>query len=139
MILPFFDHLPTSTWTFFTLNVDQNWHYLTTYPPYFVHVVFEWPLMQMNTDFPRSFYGARICIRKDKLILCVNNHSLSCTCPRHVKLLEDIIQKEMANKIISPYFSKLVPSCQSDVFKTSEQFEMQVVYSRLLKVQNDME
>ena len=43
MILPFFDHLPTSTWTFFTLNVDQSWHFLTTYPPHLVHVVFERP------------------------------------------------------------------------------------------------
>ena len=43
MILPFFDHLPTSTWTFFTLNVDQNWHFLTTYPPHLVHVAFERP------------------------------------------------------------------------------------------------
>ena len=39
MILPFFDHLPTSTWTFFT-----NWHFLTTYPPDLVHVVLERPL-----------------------------------------------------------------------------------------------
>ena len=41
MILPFFAHLPTSTWTFFTLNVDQNWHFLSTYPPHLVHVIFE--------------------------------------------------------------------------------------------------
>ena len=33
MILPFFDHLPTSTWTFFSLYMDQNWHFLTTHPP----------------------------------------------------------------------------------------------------------
>ena len=43
MILPFFDHLPTCTWTFITLNVDQNWHILTTYPPHLVHVVIECP------------------------------------------------------------------------------------------------
>ena len=41
IILPFFDPLPTSTWTFFTLNVDQNWHFSTNYPPHLVHVVFE--------------------------------------------------------------------------------------------------
>ena len=27
IILPFFDHLPTSTWTFFTLNVEK-WRFL---------------------------------------------------------------------------------------------------------------
>ena len=43
IILPFFDHLPTSTWTFFTLNWVQNWNFLTTYPPHLVHLVFEWP------------------------------------------------------------------------------------------------
>ena len=43
MIWPFFDHLPTPTWTFITLNVDQNWHFLTTYPPHLVNVVFERP------------------------------------------------------------------------------------------------
>ena len=43
MIFPFFDHLPTPKWTFITLNMDQNWHFLTTYPPHLVHVVFEQP------------------------------------------------------------------------------------------------
>ena len=33
-------YLPTSTWTFFTLNVDKKKHFLTTYPPHLVHVVF---------------------------------------------------------------------------------------------------
>ena len=40
-ILTIFDYLPTSTWTFFTLNVDKKKHFLTTYPPHLVHVVFE--------------------------------------------------------------------------------------------------
>ena len=26
-IVSFFDHLPTSTWTFFTLNVDKNGYF----------------------------------------------------------------------------------------------------------------
>ena len=43
----FFDHLPTSTWTFFTLNVDQNWPFLTTYPS---HLVFERPLIPSYTE-----------------------------------------------------------------------------------------
>jgi hypothetical protein len=47
MILPFFDRLPPSKCTFFTLNVDQNWHFLTAYPPHLVHVVFERPLMEI--------------------------------------------------------------------------------------------
>ena len=38
MIWLFFDHLPTSMWTFFTLNMDQNWHFLTTQSPHFVLV-----------------------------------------------------------------------------------------------------
>ena len=46
MILPFFDHLPTSTWTFFTLNVDKNGDFCTTYPPHLVHVVIERPQRQ---------------------------------------------------------------------------------------------
>ena len=46
-ILTFFDYLPTSTWTFFTLNVDKKKHFLTTYPPHLVHVVFERPLNVM--------------------------------------------------------------------------------------------
>ena len=48
MILPFFDHLPTSMWTFITLNVDQNGHFLTTYPPHLVHVFFDRPLKQAS-------------------------------------------------------------------------------------------
>ena len=44
-ILTFFDHLPISTWTSFTLNVDKMKQFLTTYPPHLVHVVFEWPLV----------------------------------------------------------------------------------------------
>ena len=51
MILPFFDHLPTSKWTFFTLNVDQNWHFLTIDPPHLDHVVFERPLGQKGYLF----------------------------------------------------------------------------------------
>ena len=49
-ILTLFDYLPTylptSTWTFFTLNVDKKKHFLTTYPPHLVHVVFERPPVQ---------------------------------------------------------------------------------------------
>ena len=43
-ILTIYDYLPTSTWTFFTLNVDKKKHFLATYPPHLVHVVFERPL-----------------------------------------------------------------------------------------------
>ena len=50
MILPFFDRLLTFTLTFFALNVDQNWHFLTTYPPHFVHVVFERPLFTFGPN-----------------------------------------------------------------------------------------
>ena len=47
MTLPFFDHLSTSMWAFFILNVDKNGHFIfwTTYPPHFVHVVIERTLM----------------------------------------------------------------------------------------------
>ena len=46
MILPCFDHLPTSKWTFLsTLNVGKNLHFWTTYPPHHVHVVIERPLV----------------------------------------------------------------------------------------------
>ena len=48
-ILTIFDYLPTSTWTFFTLNVDKKKHFLTTYPSHLVHVVFERPLMHFDT------------------------------------------------------------------------------------------
>ena len=36
--------LPTSTWTFFTLNVDKNRHFLNHLPPLLVNVVIECPL-----------------------------------------------------------------------------------------------
>ena len=46
MILPCFDHLPASKWTFlFTLNVGKNLHFWTTYPPHHVHLVIERPLV----------------------------------------------------------------------------------------------
>ena len=38
-----FDHLPTVTWTFLTLNMDKNRHFWTTYPPLLVCVVIEGP------------------------------------------------------------------------------------------------
>ena len=50
-ILTIFDYLPTSTWTFFTLNVDKKKHFLTTYPPHLVHVVFERPLRATKTPY----------------------------------------------------------------------------------------
>ena len=50
-ILTIFDYLPTSTWTFFTLNVDKKKHFLTTYPPHLVHVVFERPHMTLCKIF----------------------------------------------------------------------------------------
>ena len=43
-ILTMFDYLPTSKWSFFTLNVDKKKHFLASYPPHLVHVVFERPL-----------------------------------------------------------------------------------------------
>ena len=49
MILTFFDHLPTSTWNFFTLNVDKNGGFWTTYPPHLVLVVIERPLSDQST------------------------------------------------------------------------------------------
>ena len=52
-ILTIFDYLPTSTWTFFTLNVDKKKHFLTTYPPHLVHVVFERPL-NLHTQITNS-------------------------------------------------------------------------------------
>ena len=45
IISPSFDHILTSTWTFFTLSMDKNRQYLTTYPPHLIHIVFEGPLM----------------------------------------------------------------------------------------------
>ena len=47
-ILTIFDYLPTSTWTFFTLNVDKKKHFLITYPPHLVQVVFVRPLSISN-------------------------------------------------------------------------------------------
>ena len=44
--MSFFDLLPTSTWTFLTLNLAKNRHFWTTYPPLLVHVVIECPLPQ---------------------------------------------------------------------------------------------
>ena len=38
-------------WTFFTLNVDKKRHFLTTYPPHLVHVVFERPLRYLFITF----------------------------------------------------------------------------------------
>ena len=38
-----FDHLPPSVDIFWLMNVDKNWHFLTTYPPSFVNVVCECP------------------------------------------------------------------------------------------------
>ena len=63
IILPFFDHLPTSRWTFFTLNVDQNWHFLTIYPPHVVHVFFERPLLKtrFQTPFVRTISMNKVC------------------------------------------------------------------------------
>ena len=43
-------YLPTSTCTFFTLNVDKKKHFLTTYPPHLVHVVFEGPPRRFEVD-----------------------------------------------------------------------------------------
>ena len=43
-ILPFFDHLPNSTWTFETMSVVKNEYFWTTYPPHLFHVVIERPL-----------------------------------------------------------------------------------------------
>ena len=75
MILSFFDHLPTPTWTFITLNVDQNWHFLTTYPPHLVHVVFQRPLVRLKpsiSTFPKHYM--RHCTR---LLKCfVLQHSV---------------------------------------------------------------
>ena len=42
-ILLFFDHLPTSAWTFLALNVDKNRVFWITYPPLLVHLVIEGP------------------------------------------------------------------------------------------------
>jgi hypothetical protein len=42
-VLPFFDHIPISTWTFLTLNVDNNRTFWTAYPPLIVHVVIDRP------------------------------------------------------------------------------------------------
>jgi hypothetical protein len=39
-ILPFFD---TCVGSFYTLSVDKNRHFLTSYPSHLVHVVIEWP------------------------------------------------------------------------------------------------
>ena len=47
-IVCLFDHLATCTWTFFILNMEENKHFLTTYPPHLVHVVFEWPHAGFN-------------------------------------------------------------------------------------------
>ena len=41
IILSIFDHIPTVTWTFLTLNTDKNMHFGTIYPPLLVYVVIE--------------------------------------------------------------------------------------------------
>ena len=51
--LPFFDHVPTSTFTILTLNMDKNWYLLTTYPPFPVPVVKERSLIRLD----RSIYS----------------------------------------------------------------------------------
>ena len=52
---PFFDHLPTFTWTYVTLNVDKNRHFWTTYPPLLVHVVIECPLNHVDFNLEPRF------------------------------------------------------------------------------------
>ena len=42
-ILSFFDHLLIPTGNIFTQNMDKNRHFLITYPPHLVHVVFKRP------------------------------------------------------------------------------------------------
>ena len=63
-ILTIFDYLPTSTWTFFTLNVDKKKHFLTTYPPHLV----QQPPIDIQAV---SYNGARTVhnIKSESLIL----------------------------------------------------------------------
>jgi hypothetical protein len=49
-ILPFFDPLPTSTWTFVTLDVDKYRHVWTPDQPLLVHVAIERPLRRSRDD-----------------------------------------------------------------------------------------
>ena len=40
----------TFTWTYLTLKMDENWHFLNNLPPLLVHVVIEWPLVIYMTN-----------------------------------------------------------------------------------------
>ena len=59
--------LPTSTWIFFTLNVDENTYFLTNYPPHLVHLVCERPHTMHCPNFfqinmiSRDFSSTRCC------------------------------------------------------------------------------
>ena len=54
IFLLFFDQLPTSTRTFFTLNVGKKGYFWTTYLPDIVHVVFGRPLVWLKIALQAS-------------------------------------------------------------------------------------
>ena len=53
-LMLFFDHLPTSSWTFFTLNVDKDRYFCATYQLYLFHVVIECPLAYIKHHLTRQ-------------------------------------------------------------------------------------
>ena len=99
-ILTIFDYLPTSTWTFFTLNVDKKKHFLTTYPPHLVHVVFERPPMSFHEFFQESFSIFRIfefpafeCVPLSKLAKLLHAHAQLNkyeTTPHYIQLTQNL-------------------------------------------------
>ena len=61
-ILLFFDHLPTSKWILFNLNLDKNINFFTTFLPHFVQVVFERPLSSIFPDCALGFLQLWRCL-----------------------------------------------------------------------------
>ena len=54
----FFDHLPSSVYIFYGINVYKKLIFLTTYPPPLVNVVCERPLIpSTNFDIPADLVG----------------------------------------------------------------------------------
>ena len=62
-ILVFFDHLPTVTWKFFTLNLDKNGHFWTTCQPHLVHVVNERPLRMKESKYEGKEFCSGLSLR----------------------------------------------------------------------------
>ena len=97
-ILTIFDYLPTSTWTFFTLNVDKMKHFLTTYPPHHVHVVFDRPLLGNGSKVTWTSNVATFFKCHDRIARREKNPNM------HNGYLESIIQEWVGLTLRFNYF-----------------------------------